>query len=112
MPKLELHDVKAERLAPNVFRITATVVNSGYLPTMPAMGKTSRQPRSVQVAIEPPAGGRVLTGQRRQQIEPLSGSGGKIELSWTVVVPAQAGSVELRAWSPSVGVVQTSVELK
>ncbi len=113
MPRVALEDIKVEPLGGGVFRVSAAVANHGYLPTMPAMGQTSGQPHPLQVEIVLPEGAKLVTGHRRRQIDPLAGSGGRVERTWLVRVEKPAAkSIELKVWSPSVGSDARTVDLK
>ena len=116
MPRIQLERTKVESLGVGVFRVTADVVNHGYLPTMPAMGQTSGEQHPLQIEIVLPEGTKLITGHRRTQFDPLAGSGGRIERTWpsckcseTAVDP---GKIELKVWSPSVGSDSKTLELK
>jgi hypothetical protein len=115
---VHIRAAKAERLGPGIFRVTADVVNRGYLPTMSDMGRTSRQHQVLQVALELPGGSTYLQGSPRRSIEPLAGGGGNAETTWIVRLPERAAGDDrpiegkLRAWAPAVGRDEATVELK
>jgi hypothetical protein len=113
MPSIKLEHTKVDPLGGGVFRVTAEVVNHGYLPTMPAMGHTTGEQHPLQIEIVLPAGAKLITGHRRTQFDPLAGSGGRVERTWLVQAEkADARKIELKVWSPSVGSDAKTVELK
>jgi len=104
LPRLEIDQTEAEPLGGGVWRVKATVVNRGFLPTMPQTGDTTKAPQPVQVELALPAGVRLASGHARRQIEPLAGDGGRSDQSWLVTAAVKKPtSLRVRAWSPSVG---------
>lgn len=113
MPRLRIGEVKTDSLGGGVFRVTATVVNDGYLPTMPAMGKITGEPHPLQFQIKLGANQKLVTGSLRTQVDPLAGNGGQAERTWLVRSTAtEPSQVTLKAWSPSVGSDERTLELK
>lgn len=111
LPRIQLVDVSTESLGEGVYRITAKLVNSGALPTVSEMGATTRVPYPLQMTIELPAGGVLVTGRQRERLPRLLGGGGNIERSWVVSV-AGGGSIVIKAGSPSVGAASATVAVK
>jgi len=112
LPRLDIPSVKVEPLHGSLWRITAVVVNEGYLPTMPQMGAVTRWPYPLQIALELSEGASLVTGHARSRLPILAGSGGRVERAWLVAVPeGKPASVRIRAWSPSVGTVAKRVAL-
>jgi len=113
LPRLRFEELEAKPLGGGVWRVEATLVNRGFLPTVSEMGRISRQPHPVQIALDLPEGASLVTGYARVQVSPLSGGGGKAERSWLVRVGANEGPVVLRvrAWSPSVGSTERKLRL-
>jgi len=112
LPAVAIHESKVESLGGGVWRVTATVINRGTLPTMPEMGRVSGEPQGLQAAIEIPQGARLVTGTLRVPLAPLAGSGGKAEPKWLVSVPQdKPAAVRLRVWSPSVGEATAEIPL-
>ena len=56
MPAVKIASADVTPLGAGVYRVKVHVVNAGYLPTMAAMGTTSREPFPLQIKIELPAG--------------------------------------------------------
>jgi len=105
LPRLRLDEIETEPLGGGVWRVTATLLNRGLLPTVSEMGRISRQPHPLQIAVELPEGASLVTGHARVELPPLAGGGGKAEQSWLVRVGAKhrPALLRVRAWSPSVG---------
>ncbi len=114
MPKVTISETKVEPLgAPgsNVFRVKATVINTGYLPSMSEMGRITRQPLPLQLAIELPRDATVIQGAPRTQLNVLKGNGGAAEHTWLIHAPT-AGGARVKVWSSSVGEHGVEIELK
>lgn len=112
LPRVAIQEAKAEPLGEGIWRVTAVVVNRGYLPTVSQMGRTTREPHPLQIQLELPKGVSLVTGHARRQLPPLAGRGGKAEQTWLVRAPqARPGSLRLRVWSPSVGKAARRVRL-
>lgn len=112
LPRVAIQETKVEPLGEGVWRVTAVVVNRGYLPTMSQMGRTTREPQPLQAQLELPKGTSLVTWHPRVQLPPLPGRGGKVEQTWWVRAPrAKPGTLRLRVWSPSVGRVVKKIEL-
>jgi len=113
LPRLRFEQLEADRLGGGVWRVDATLVNRGFLPTVSEMGRISQQLHPVQTALELPEGASLVTGHARVEVPPLSGGGGKGEQSWLVRAASKGGPAVLRvrAWSPSVGSTERSIRL-
>lgn len=113
LPQLAIAEAKVEPLVGGVFRVTTTVVNQGYLPTMSKMGDTSRAAYPVQVELKLPKGAKVIQGSARRNVPRLAGRGGKHETTWLVRTsgekPAEA---TVRVWAPAVGEATARLKLK
>ncbi|TVS20675.1 MAG: hypothetical protein EA424_02800 [Planctomycetaceae bacterium] len=113
LPRLRIPDVRTESLGGGVWRIKATVVNEGTLPTFPQMGEISRQTQPVQIAIELPDGAALITSHARRQLPTLAGSGGHVTETFLIRLEPDfvEGRLRLRAWAPSVGSTRRVVSL-
>ncbi len=111
LPELSITQTKVESLGEGVWRVTVVLVNQGYLPTMPEMGRINGEPHPLQAAVELPAGAKLVTGYRRVRVPVLS-AGEKAEQTW-LVQTSRGGeaTVRIRVWSPSVGEASVSVRL-
>ena len=111
LPKLAIVDAKAEPLGGGVVRLTATVLNQGYLPTMPEMGRINGEAYPAWVELLLPKDATLLQGHARTRLPRLEGLGGKTERTWLVRFAGEAPkSIGLKAFAPSV--VSTSLEIK
>jgi hypothetical protein len=117
MPQLEIDTPKVEALGEKLYRVTVKVRNTGYLPTMAEMGKISKLLNVLQVKIDVPPGAKLITGSPRVKLDPLAGNGGETETTWLLdanqmdAVEGDAPKHKIRAWSASVGTVETEFSL-
>jgi hypothetical protein len=113
LPQLSIESPKIEPLGAGLFRVTATVSNTGYLPTMSEMGRVSDTAYPLQLKIEPPKGTKLLQGTERTRLERLSGNGGYQTYTWTLRRPDDAPpTATIRAYAPAVGEHSVPIELK
>lgn len=110
LPRLALHDVKAEAVGDGVWRISAEVTNEGVLPTSTALGARLRNPRGMRVDLDA-KGGTILSGQKVQILGPLAGGGRSTRLEWTVAA-ARGSALVLTAGSPVTGTVSQPITLR
>jgi len=95
-----------------VMEARAYLVCDGLLPTMTAMGSTTRQQLPLLITLELPANGELLVGRRVQTFERLDGLGGNSEFSWIFRVPLGAEPARLRATSKTAGQALVNLEVK
>ncbi len=113
LPKLRIAEVKTEPLGGGVWRVAATVVNEGELPTFPQMGEISRQTQPAQIAIDLPDGASLVTGYPRRRLPTLAGHGGHASETWLLrLTPGADRKLRLRVWAPAVGSAKKTVSLK
>ena len=86
-PKPRLANVRTRTLAPGLTDIEAEVVNDGWLPTAPAMGRNSKRASPIVVRLSV-AKAQVQSGQRVTMIDGLEGAGGRRSLHWIVQTSA------------------------
>lgn len=113
-PRLEVRDVRVNRLAPGLYDVQCRIVNTGYLPTMPAMGSVNRQWYPIQVTLNVPAGTRMLEGSRRVSVGRLAGLGGDNDVRWVFQLdspPTAPSRLSVQALSPTLHPVAVDVEL-
>jgi hypothetical protein len=108
LPALDVVDVRSEPLGDGLTRVYATVANTGFLPTLLAMGETSRVPLDVKAELKLANGQTVAAGRRVQLLGPVAGGGASRELSWVV---AGNGSLRIVIGGPMTGTVERTVEL-
>lgn len=110
--RLEVADVKVEPKGGDLFEVSASVVNPGYLPTALTEATKVRENRQVVVRLKLPAGAKLLTGRPQHQIDSLPGSGGRREFRWLILAPEGARSVDLDVQCPRAGSVQRAIPLR
>lgn len=112
LPRLAIHEVKVEPLGEGVWRVTAVVLNRGYLPTMSKMGQVNRQVYPLQIVLELPKAVTLVTGHARGELPVLAGGGGRAEQTWLIRAPkGKPVVIPIRAWSPSVGEARAEARL-
>ena len=111
-PRLVLETAKVERLGAGLIRVTARVGNEGVLATMSRMGEINCRPIGVQVRLSADTGElKFIDGPARRMAGRL-GAGGEKEFTWLVRLPEKAPKeLQLRAWAPSIGEVQSKISL-
>jgi hypothetical protein len=113
LPKLSITDAKAEKLGGSVVRVTATIINQGYLPTMPDMGRVNGEAYPAWAELTLPKDAALLQGHARTRLPRLEGLGGKTERTWLIRFPGELRkSVELKAFAPAVGSASEIVEIE
>ncbi len=112
-PRIEIHEAKAESLGGDVYRVAATIVNNGFLPTMPEMGSVNDQMYPLQIQLNLPEATTWIQGSPRQRLGRLAGNGGKVEHTWIVRLPEDAPArAKLRVWAPAVGSHEIEIEFE
>ncbi|WP_425394926.1 M14 family metallopeptidase [Aeoliella sp.] len=109
--KLVFGDAKLEALGEDIYRLKATVINQGYLPTASSMGRTSNKLQRLEVEFQMPNGSKLLVGDRRQRLGVLDGNGGSGQATWLVRLPSGVKSLKLRAGEPSVGYTTQTIDM-
>jgi hypothetical protein len=100
LPQLEVASIAAVALGGGVYRVEATVVNSGFAPTELQIRRS--QGRAVPVRVEVGGNGvEVLSSEARIDVGTLVGNG-EVEVEWVVRAPS-AGAIEVEAWHPQAG---------
>ncbi|MCB1187749.1 hypothetical protein KDL29_11340 [bacterium] len=110
VPAVAISEVEVDDLGEGLYRVTAHVTNSGYLPTSTRKAASIRQDYPLNIALELPAGASLLNGALRGRLDRIEGLGAQTEFSWLVVAP-QGGAIRLVVASPSVGMARGSAEL-
>lgn len=111
LPSIALKDVAVTEVGPRVYRIRATVVNEGFLPSNAAIGVRSRLPQRVRVEMVLGRDHQLSSGRRMQYIGALAGSGGNETFEW-VVVGAPNSTVTLNVGSPHAGLSTQTITLR
>lgn len=106
--RVKLKESRVESLGANVFRVTAKVATTGYLPTLPEMGETTGIHQRLQIQLSTPEKTAYLKGSPRVKLNRIE-PGAEREVVWLIRLPGEKGEGKLRAWSPEVGEAEVSV---
>ncbi len=110
-PAVKIAKLEAVSKGGGLYRVTAEVENSGFLPTALTHAVTARavKPTMVQLQVEPDS---IVSGsQKTNFIQALIGSGGRMKFDW--LIKAKAGSnLELKVVSQKAGADKRAVVLK
>ncbi|HMO90990.1 MAG TPA: M14 family metallopeptidase [Pirellulaceae bacterium] len=114
-PSLEVREFVAIELAPGLYDVKCKITNTGFLPTMPAMGEVGQVWYPIQVTLNVPENARWISGSPRQRVGRLDGQGGTSELHWLFQLPESLGAEHqflLHTWSPTLHRVDAEVRVK
>ncbi len=111
LPSVGVKDISVTEVGPRVYRIRATVVNDGFLPSNSALGVRSRLPQRVRVELQLGRDHQLSGGRKMQYVNALRGSGGNETFEW-VVVGAPNSSVTLNVGSPHAGLSTQTITLR
>ncbi len=89
MPSVSLTTPDITALADGLYKIEASIVNDGFLPTGTSMAVTNRKARPYVVRLGVP-NHTIVTGQRVHKTWKINGSGGRYQMQW--IVRAASGS--------------------
>ncbi|RZL45727.1 MAG: peptidase [Pedobacter sp.] len=106
-PQLDLVNVKTEKLADGLTRITLNVMNTGDLPTYTKVGDRSYFLKKIVVKVNSNANQTFVSGRKTQTLESIEGKGSK-ELTWLI---KGSGKVTIEAGSPTTGSKSIEVSL-
>ncbi|HPP02634.1 MAG TPA: M14 family metallopeptidase [bacterium] len=109
LPRIGIDEIQVKSLGMGVYEITARIINTGYLPTMPAHGERTGEilPTRVEISLPPEA---ILAGEKKARIGPVAGSGGVEELHY-VVQGKEGQEVTIEVISALAGNARKSVTL-
>ena len=106
-PHLELINLKTEKVADGLTRITLNVMNTGELPTYTKIGDRSYFLKKIIVKVNTNANQTVVSGRKTQALEGIQGKESK-ELSWLI---KGSGKITIDAGSPTTGSKSIEVSL-
>ncbi|MDQ7948880.1 MAG: M14 family metallopeptidase [Pedobacter sp.] len=98
-PQLELVNVKTEKVADGLTRITLSIMNTGELPTYTKIGDRSFFLKKIVVKVNASANQAIVSGRKNQSLESIQGKESK-ELTWLV---QGTGKIVIEAGSPTTG---------
>ncbi|RZK43968.1 MAG: peptidase [Pedobacter sp.] len=98
-PKIDLVNVKTEKVSDGLTRITLKVMNTGDLPTYTRVGDRSYFLKKILVKLNMNANQTVVSGRKTQTIESILGKEYK-ELTWLV---KGSGKITIDAGAPTTG---------
>src|SRR5690606_21273446 len=106
-PRIDLVNVRTEKVDNQLTRITLQVFNTGHLPTLTAPGEQSYFLKHIAVKVSTSGNQSVVSGRPAQTIGQIPGRGYH-ELSWLI---QGTGSVTIEAGSPHTGSKSVNVSL-
>ncbi|MBC7418713.1 MAG: peptidase [Pedobacter sp.] len=106
-PQLALVNVKTEKVAEGLTRVTLKVMNTGDLPTYTKIGDRSYFLKKILVKINSNANQIVVSGRKTQTLESIEGKDYK-ELTWLI---KGTGKITIEAGSPTTGSKSIEVSL-
>lgn len=107
-PVVSLSNVRTEQVDDNLWRVKATVVNTGMMPTASQVGNDFNWVKRLRVELEL-ADGQALSTGRPIYLYPAMDSGESRELSWLV---RGNGTVTLSAGAPHLGTETITLNLQ
>lgn len=110
LPRLSVEGPSVERVGQRAWRVRASAVNGGSMPTRLGMGVRARRHPDTRWALEVDAA-RVVSGSRVQGAGRVTGSGGRLDGEW-VVAGSPGDEIRLRLLSPECGDREVSVKLE
>jgi len=110
LPRVRVANPFVERVGEDVWRVTASVVNDGYLPTISAMGVKTRRLTPIVMQLDS-RGALLLSGEPQQRGSAINGSGGTVSSQWLVAGP-EGSSVEVAIRSSATGARIIRIPLK
>jgi hypothetical protein len=106
-----LADVEVKALGSGIYRVKATAVNHGFLPTATRLQVRTRSFLPARLEIVLPQGASLVQGSKRSSSERLAGAGGTHQAEWLVNAPARS-KVTVRILTQNAGQDQKEVTLQ
>ncbi len=111
LPALAIKETKVEPKGGGIFEVTATIENTGYLPTALAQGVATRKAPPVLVRLGL-GDARLLSGRALNRVDALAGSGGTREFRWLVLAPGgKKGTLNLDVTCAKAGSARKEIAL-
>jgi hypothetical protein len=109
LPRIGVRKIVCRHLGKSVFEVEIQVENTGFLPTLLAHGRTTREVHPTRLVMELDAES-FLSGSRITNLPAIRGSGGMVELRYIVRAPERE-RIDFEVVSMLAGKVKSSVEL-
>jgi len=106
-PQIDFINVKTEKVADGLTRVTLSLINNGELPTYTKIGDRSYFLKKIIVKVNTNNNQTVVSGRKSQTMESIQGKENK-ELSWLI---KGTGKVTIDAGSPTTGSKSIEVSL-
>lgn len=104
LPNVALDAPVVTRVGPSLWRVAARARNTGYLPSMPAIGVKARRSPPTLMTLDVPMS-RLVSGSKTVRAWAIPGSGGSADAEW-VVTGEENTTVPLK-FSSSLGLERT-----
>jgi hypothetical protein len=110
MAELAVKETKVEPLSQDLYQITLYYTNNGWFPTSTAQGRRARTSWPITVRLKTAPDQLIFSGRPIESIPFIEGSGDTKKVEWTL--KGKKGSkVTISAWSPKLGVLETTLVL-
>ena len=109
LPRIGVRKIECRHLGRSVYEVEIQVENIGFLPTLLAHGRTTREVHPTRLMMELDDES-FLSGSRITNLPAIRGSGGMVELRYIVRVPERE-KIDFEVVSMLAGKVKGSVEL-
>jgi len=106
-PQIDFINVKTEKVADGLTRVTISLINNGELPTYTKIGDRSYFLKKIVVKVKTNNNQTVVSGRKSQTMESIQGKENK-ELTWLI---KGTGKVIIDAGSPTTGSKSIEVSL-
>jgi len=111
LASLSIKKTKVEEIDDGLYVLTVYFTNPGWFPTSTAQGRRAQSVWPITVQLETRDDQKIFSGQAREKLQFIGGSGGTKKLEWTI--RAEKGSdITVTAGSPKLGSVTSTIELK
>ncbi len=106
-PRLDLVNVKTEKVSDGLTRVTLSVMNTGELPTYTKVGDRSYFLKKIVLKVNTNANQTIVSGRKTQSLEGIQGKEFK-EITWLIM---GTGKITIDAGSPTTGSKSVTVNL-
>ncbi|HLO38241.1 MAG TPA: hypothetical protein VK173_07125, partial [Lacibacter sp.] len=106
-PEIDIVNIKTEKLASGLTRITLDVINKSALPSHSKLGERSYWVKRINVKVNNNSSQSIISGKKIQLLNALEGYSSK-QLSWLI---KGSGKITIEAGSPTTGTKTIEVTL-